>query len=209
MSGPGQAEGKGMRLLFQSKLYEREILRWALIVSLSVISSVSVGLLIRKDLQVAPEPLLVQISKDGFVSLIENSPKGVVRGELGEFLAHFVGLYFSWDSILDFEKRMEQGTDLLSDEFWKSEREKILSIKELIKTEELRQSMVIQSLDLLDLEQNSTDRDEIIAEAKLQILTRRRLSESMDQKTVRIVLKKKVRTHKNPWSYEVVSLREN
>lgn len=181
-----------MRILLKSKLYQQEIMRWALILGLIIWALVASVL----ALQNRKETLLIGIDERGSVKLITDKDDQFLQEEIKGFLNQFLELYYSYDENT-FESRVARAADLFSDELWSEKQAELLALSEKLKKEPLAQSFELEVLDLI-----GTDK----VEAVLNIKIKQRISEHKIKLKVNLVFDKRKRSIKNPWGFELKEL---
>lgn len=181
-----------MRTLFISKLYEREILRWLSHFALFTWALIATVLFVRLEMN-KPQPIMVAVSAEGRVRLIETQNQEFENEELREFVFEFVRQFYEW-SPETFQTRVGRATDLLTEEAWIETQAEILKIQEAVQKESLVQKVKIESVDLVS---------EFEVDIKIKILREVRMTESIENVRVRLTLSKNQRSTKNPWGYEI------
>lgn len=178
--------------VFKSSLFRNELKHWLLIVTLvlwAVLASVMAVL--RKD-----KVILVSLDKDGFARIITDTNDLLLKKEMGAFAAHLLNLFYGY-SDKDFLLRMNQATDLMTDELWLEKKDSLIKISEDLKTMPLVQEVKILSIDLVS-------ENKLEAFLELSIMTR--LQATKAKLKVDLTLRPVTRTLKNPWGYQIESL---
>lgn len=183
-----------MRILLKSKLYQQEILRWIVIFALCVWALITSAL----ALQNKKEIILIGLDQKGFARVIKDKDDRFIQEEMKSFLQEFLTSFYSYDE-KSFSSRISIATDLMSQDLWNSQKEKLLSVGEKLKSEPLTQSYEIESLDQVD---------ESKIEAILKVKVTQRLSEKVLRLKVNLTLKAKERSSSNPWGYEIKELSD-
>lgn len=140
------------------------------------------------------ERLYIKISRDQ-VSVDDKTNSEDDRILELNFLRNFVMFVYNFDE-LNYLKNLNRGSYMMSDSFWTSTSKEIPKVLEVIRSQRLQQSSIIEKLVRLD-----TDSYDLFTVSQYQIG-----SEIETRKfKIRVKLQKVDRTRENPWGLEVVS----
>ncbi len=178
-----------MRLLLKSKIYQIEIQRWLLILTLLIWSGTATVF----ALQNRKEIVLIGLESNGFARVINEKNDRILQNELKAFVFEFLNNYYAYDENT-FLIKLSKATDQMSASLWESQKAKLLDISENLKKTPLTQSFEIESLDLINGNH---------VEAILKIKIQQRLSEKIFKLKVNLEVENKPRTSTNPWGYEI------
>lgn len=183
-----------MRILLKSKLYQQEISRIVLILALLIWAIMASFL----ALQNRKEIILIGLDQKGHAQLISDKDNHFAQEELKSFLQEFLESFFRYDENT-FSQRISLATDLMSQELWTSQKDKLLQIAEQLKKEPLTQDFTVESMDMLD---------DSRVEAILRVTIKQRISEKSIRLRVNLGVKPKERTRTNPWGFEITELAD-
>lgn len=181
-------------LVFKSKFYQTEILRWGLVLSLLVWAVISSLFALTNNREV----ILVAIDGAGSARLISEKDDRFLRNELKAFLQAFFDGYYTFDQTT-FDERVGAATDLMSKDLWEREKPKVATLSQKLKSNPLSQASKIRSLDLIE---------EGRVEAILEVKVRQRVSE--ETSLVKVVLKYEphARSKENSWGYQIIEVSD-
>lgn len=181
-------------ILFKSRLYREEILRFLLIVTLFVWACVATAWALSSKSEV------ILISLNGKEArLVTGSDDKSLHDEPLEFIQSFMESYLNYNSET-FTTQIGKASDLMAQKLWEEERQKLYEIGEKLKHNPLAQVSDIQSIDLL-----AENRFEVLSEIRIT----HRLQETRTVVKLLIRIQKRKRTRENPWAYEVVEIRND
>lgn len=183
-----------MRTLFKSKLYQLEIQRWALILTLLSWSIVSTTL----ALQNKKETLLVGIDSMGFARVISSQNDRYIQEELKAFLKEYISKAYTF-APLTFDAQLGAAANLMSNKLWDSKKSELLKLRETIQHDPYEQTAQIESLDLV----SDGQVEGIINLEVIQKLNRRHLK-------VKVTLSfgPNERSVQNPWGYQITEVSD-
>lgn len=182
-----------MSLIFKSKLLRNEIKHWLLVGSLGVWGLTATIYAFSKS-----EKLILVGIDDAGVRLITANSDRLLQAELKSFIKAFFEYYYVYDE-KTFLDQIGHATELMSDDLWRRNKDKLLEIQQKLQKTPLSQSMEIETIDLL--EQGKI-------EAVLGLKVRARLNEQKVRLRGVIEFKKHERNEKNPWGFEIVELSD-
>jgi len=182
-----------MSLVFKSKLLRNEIKHWLLVGSLAIWGLTASLYAFSKS-----EKLILVGIDDAGVRLITANSDRLLQAELKSFLKTFFEYYYTYDE-KTFLDQIGHATELMSDDLWQRNKDKLLELQQKLQKTPLSQSMEIETIDLL--EQGKI-------EAVLGLKVRARLNEQKVRLKVLIEFKKHERSEKNTWGFEVVELSD-
>jgi hypothetical protein len=180
-------------ILFKSRLYREEILRWLLMGALFfwAVTSTVWGFSRSEKL------VLIAMTEHG-ARLVSASDDESLREESLKFLKAFVVLYLNYEPAT-YDANVGQAADLMSSDLWGRLKEHLLGVSQKMKAQPLSQSAVIETIDAI-----SQTEFEVIVTLKV----RQKLEESKGTLKLRISLREKPRTEGNPWRFEIVELKD-
>ena len=180
-------------MIFESRLYREEFLRWSLVVALTLWGlTASLWAASKKR-----ETLLIAISESG-ARVIPSSDDSALKSEATEFLKTFLGHYFNYSEATHREQ-IGKAADLMSADLWDRLKSKLLDVNERLKTQPLTQKSEIESIDRTG---------ENAFESVLQVDVRSRMKESKARVKVSVEVRRRARTRENPWALEVVEIKD-
>lgn len=182
-----------MALIFKSKLYQDEIRKWILIISLFAWASFATYFAFQNK-----EKLLLVGIDDSGARLITESNDRILRNELKAFLQSFVLDYYGYNEST-FGDQVEKASNLMSQELWEIQKPKLLEIKEKLQKIPLSQIPDIEAIDLIE-----SNKVEVVL--KLRILSK--ISEKEVKIKVRLNIEKNTRTELNPWGYQITEVSD-
>lgn len=183
-----------MTLFRLSRLYQQEIQKWILILALCAWGLTASVLAIQNRKEI----ILVGLSSSGSARLIESKDDRYLQEELKGFLMAFLELYYTFDQA-SFAGRVGAASDLMADGLWSQQKEKLSQLQESLKTEPLKQSAGIESLDL-------------VSDSKVDAVLNLRIEQRLSQRNIKIRVTIEVSPHarstQNPWGYEIKELSD-
>lgn len=178
---------------FKSKLYREEFLRWTLYASLLTWALSSTYLVLKKN----DKLILIGVDESG-TRLITDSGDRILQNELKLFFQEFLKTYYEYDD-KTFPGQIELASNLMSNDLWENQKSKLLEIKEKLSKFPLRQSMEIESIELIDNQK---------AEALLSLSISSKISEKTIKLKVKMTFEKHNRNEQNPWNYQIVEVQD-
>jgi hypothetical protein len=143
------------------------------------------------------EMVLIGLDSNG-TRIISSQEDPLFKTEVVNFVRRFFSVLYNFDAE-SFDENVGAATDLMSQDLWQAEKDKITRLREYVKSESVSYSGAIQTI--------TKTKD-----SKFQILLRtselHRLKSKNEEIVITISLKPSVRTKSNPWGMEVVSLEE-
>ncbi len=113
----------------KSKLLRSEIKHWLLVTVLFLWSFTATYISLTEKEKI----ILIGMDEAG-TRLITESSDRLLKSELKNFLTNFFGLYYSYDE-KTYQEKMGEATDLMTDQLWDLNKEKLFEIhKKLEKT---------------------------------------------------------------------------
>lgn len=182
-----------MNLIFKSKLYREELLKWILIGSLLVWSLTTTFLIVQKK-----EKLVLIGIDDSGARVITDSNDRILQNELKSFFQSFLLNYYEYDE-KTFTDQLELASNQMSSDLWNNQKPKLIELKEKLLKFPLKQTVVIDSIDLVDPQK-------IEALLSLHILSK--ISEKTVKIKVRLSFEKHPRSEENPWGYHITEVSD-
>lgn len=180
-------------ILFRSRLYREEILRWSLMAALFLWAVTgTVWGLSRSE-----KFVLIAMTDQG-ARLVKTSDDESLRDESLKFLKAFVALYLNFDPG-SYDANVGQAADMMSSDLWGRLKERLFEVSQKMKSQPLSQSAVIESVDAI-----SANEFEVLVRLKV----RQKLEASNGTLKLRLSLREKPRTEANPWRFEIVELKD-
>lgn len=183
-----------MRLLLQSKLYQIELQRWALISCLLVWAIISTYFALRNQ----RETLLVGIEPSGFARLITDRDDRYIQEELKSFLKEYIARSYNYNE-KSYSDQVGKAADLMSPDLWDSKRSELVNFAKRLEKETLSQTARIVSLDLLGEGQ---------VEGLIDVEVIQKIRKQNFKLKIVMQFKPKQRTTRNPWGYEVTEFSD-
>lgn len=180
-------------ILFKSRLYREEILRWSLLVCLLGWAVTSTAWAWSKQ----EKTLLLGFDENG-ARVITDGRDVLLRDESLKFIKTFVSLYLNFDAA-NHKDQIGKAADLMSKDLWERSKEKLSEVNQKLKIEPLAQTAEIESIDLVGPD---------IFEVRLSVVIRQRLVENRVQLKMTLGIARRERTESNPWYYEVKELKD-
>lgn len=180
-------------ILFKSRLYREELLRWSLMVVLLLWALTSTIWGFSRS-----EKLVLIAMTDQGARLVKASDDESLRDESLKFLKAFVALYLNFEPAT-YDANVGQAADLMSSDLWDRVKERLFEVSRKMKTQPLTQSAVIESVDAI-----SENEFEVLVALKI----RQKLEESKGTLKLRLSLREKPRTENNPWRFEIVEVKD-
>ena len=182
-----------MDLVFKSKLYREEYLRYGLILVQFIWGLSTTVLALRNSEQI----VLIAVSKNETRVISENFDP-VFDTELQNFLKKFVENYYTYNQST-FAKLTGMAADLMSESLWDKSKEKLLEVEAKLKEEPLTQESTILSIDLV-----MENRAEVVLEIKIKS----RITEKKIRVKAIITFKPAKRSKRNPWGFEITEIQD-
>lgn len=183
-----------MKAILKSRLYQTEILRWVVTVTLTCWASLATFFALRNT----QETIVIALAANGSARLITAEDEKFVQGELTQFLKAFLDAYYNYDPS-NFEERLGQATDLMSKDLWEREQPKVMNIASKMKDAVVIQAARIKNVDLIE---------DGRVEALLEILLKQRVNEVTTNLKVNLKYEKRARSKENPWGYEITEVSD-
>lgn len=180
-------------ILFKSRLYREELLRWSLIFCLLGWAVTSTAWAWSKE----EKTLLLGFDENG-ARIITDSKDVLLRDESMKFIKTFVSLFLNYDA-QNHKDQIGKAADLMSKELWDRSKDKLSEVNQKLKDQPLSQSAEIESIDLIG---------ENLFEVRINVIVRQRLGENRAQVKMTIGLGKRERTETNPWFFEVKEMKD-
>ena len=182
-----------MEIIFKSKLYREEFLRYGLTFSVFLWALLASALALRNS----EKTVLISVDKNNTRVITENFDP-MFDQELQNFIKTFLEHQYTYNET-SFSKNIGLAADLMSEDLWSKSKPKLIEIEEKLKAEPLTQSMTINSIDLVT---------ENRAEASLAVSIKSRLIEKKLKLKVLLNFHNSKRSKRNPWGYEIGDVSE-
>jgi len=174
-------------------MYREELLRWLLIIALSLWAiGASVLLITRKD------KLVVIAVSDDTSYVVRNTNQTRERKELLSFVKLTIEKLYSFTPET-FSHNLTMVSDLMSEELWALKREQFERLNQRLQKDPLTQTSKIVSV-------NDLGDGKIQAQIEAQI--RHKLEVKTINLKVDLEIRKRQRSESNPWMYEVTGLKD-
>jgi hypothetical protein len=175
------------------KLYDKQILRYILFVSLMLWGATSsIALLLKKD-----HLVVVRVDDFGTTVLSEaNAETATIETE--NFLNNFIGLFYNY-TVQNFDTHIDKSFEFLEPSVAESFIPKLNDMSERVKTRDIRQSAFAARI---------TKIKEGHFEIELEVLRMNGLEESNDKYKLVVILERTGRSVENPYGLLITKLQE-
>lgn len=180
-------------ILFKSRLYREELLRWSLMLVLLAWGLTSTLWAASKSREV----ILIGFDDSG-ARLVTDAKDRLLEEEAAKFIQAFVGSYLNFDAGTH-QAQIGKAADLMSSELWSRQQAKLLEVNQRLQKEALEQRGEIESIDM------TGDR---VFEVLVAIRIKQRATASAARVKLTLELSAKERTPANPWAFEIKELRD-
>lgn len=180
-------------ILFKSRLYREEILRWSLLLALFAWGLTSTLWAASKSREV----ILIGFD-DGGARLVTDAKDRLLQDESAKLIQTFVSHYLNFDAATH-QAQVGKAADLMSAELWQRQQGKLLEVNRRLQKEPLEQEAEIESIDM------TGDR---LFEVLAVVRIKQRAVASIARVKLTIELAPKERSPSSPWAFEIKELRD-
>lgn len=180
-------------ILFKSRLYREEFLRWGLMLALLAWGLTSTLWAASKSREV----VLIGFDDNG-ARLVTDAKDRLLQEEAAKLIRSFVSSYLNFEASTH-QAQIGKAADLMSAELWGRLQSKLLEVNRRLQSEPLSQIAEVESIDMTG---------EGVFEVLAAVRIKQRATTSIARVKLTIELGAKERTPGNPWAFEIKELRD-